>query len=138
LIPAGTGFRERQVPCAEIRKRIEAHWQLEPVSGSSVDADGESVFQLPNAVGRIGFISPVSDNFCAHCNRVRLIPDGKLRGCLMQEGEVDLREALRLNASDARISDLIREALRRKPERHLINSSDFVRSKHYTMNRLGG
>jgi cyclic pyranopterin phosphate synthase len=89
-------------------------------------------------MGRIGFISPVSDEFCAACNRLRLTSDGKLRGCLMRDGELDILAALRGGAADEDLCALLRESVRRKPEKHLINSAEFLHSSFYTMNRIGG
>jgi cyclic pyranopterin phosphate synthase len=89
-------------------------------------------------MGRVGFISPVSNEFCAACNRVRLTSDGMLRGCLMRDGELDIRGALRAGATDDDLRALLHEGVRRKPEKHLINSEDFRHSSFYTMNRIGG
>jgi cyclic pyranopterin phosphate synthase len=130
--------RAKVVPCAEIRAAIEAHEELEPVTVNANDAGPERVFRLKNSAGRMGFISPVSDDFCARCNRVRLTSDGKLRGCLMRDGEVDFRTALRTGASDEELRALLHDAMRHKPEKHLINSPDFAYTSFYTMNRLGG
>jgi cyclic pyranopterin phosphate synthase len=130
--------RAKVMPCSEIRARIEETEELEPVPVDSATAGPERVFRLKNSMGRVGFISPVSNEFCAACNRLRLTSDGKLRGCLMRDGELDILAALRAGASDGDLRDLLREAVRRKPESHLINSPDFQHSATYTMNRLGG
>lgn len=130
--------RDKVVPCAEIRQRVEAEEELEPVTERSNDAGPERVFRLKDSQGKIGFISPVSDEFCAACNRVRLTSDGKIRGCLMRDGEVDFRTAMRSGATNDDIRELLQEVMRRKPEKHLINSPDFKHSEFYTMNRLGG
>lgn len=130
--------RDRVVPSAEIRERIGAALGLEP----DVDADQapgpERRFVVQATGGKVGFITPVSDEFCAACNRMRLTADGKIRGCLMRDGEVDFRAALRAGCSDNDISRLLQLAVDRKPEKHLINSPDFEFSSFYTMNRLGG
>ncbi len=130
--------RDKVMPCSEIRARIEETDALEPVPVDSATAGPERVFRLRNSMGRVGFISPVSNEFCAACNRLRLTSDGKLRGCLMRDGELDILAALRAGASDGDLRNLLREAVRRKPENHLINSPDFKHSANYTMNRLGG
>jgi cyclic pyranopterin phosphate synthase len=67
---------------------------------------------------RIGFITPISQHFCASCNRVRLTADGTLYLCLGQEDKVELRPLLRAGVSDAGLEDAIRAAIARKPERH--------------------
>ncbi len=66
----------------------------------------------------IGFITPMSQHFCATCNRVRLTVDGTLHLCLGQEDQLELRSILRGGASDAAVTEAIRAALLRKPSRH--------------------
>ena len=58
------------------------------------------VYRFADGHGRIGFINPVSEPFCADCNRVRLTADGRLRTCLFSLNETDLRQPLRDGASD--------------------------------------
>ncbi|MBC7858139.1 MAG: GTP 3',8-cyclase MoaA, partial [Burkholderiaceae bacterium] len=72
----------------------------------------------PDGKFSLGFITPLSQHFCATCNRVRLTVDGMLHLCLGQEDRLDLRALLRAGASDADLDDAIRMALLRKPERH--------------------
>lgn len=74
-------------------------------------------WQLPNARGTIGFITSVSDHFCASCNRLRLTADGKLRLCLFSDQELDVRHVLR-EGSDDKLEALFRTALAQKPESH--------------------
>ncbi len=130
--------RAKIVPCAEIRERIEREFPLLRLDGDGMSHGPERTYLLCEGKGCIGFISPVSDEFCAACNRLRLTSDGKLRGCLMRNGELDLKAALREGASQEQLEELIVEAVRRKPEKHTINSPDFAYSDFYTMNRLGG
>lgn len=66
----------------------------------------------------VGFITPISQHFCATCNRVRLSVDGTLYMCLGQEERYEFRPLLRGGASDAEIEAAIREAIELKPERH--------------------
>ena len=74
--------------------------------------------RLPGAVGRIGFIAPMSWHFCGSCNRLRLTADGKLRSCLFSEIEVDIRGPLREGASDQELASVITAAVAAKPKRH--------------------
>ena len=67
---------------------------------------------------RIGFITPISQHFCASCNRVRLAVDGTLYLCLGQEDAVELRPLLRQGIGDEGLKDAIRAAIARKPEKH--------------------
>jgi len=70
---------------------------------------------------RIGFITPISQHFCASCNRVRLAVDGTLYLCLGQEHNYPLRPLLRAGASDAELEAALKTALASKPERHEFN-----------------
>ena len=68
--------------------------------------------------GRLGFITPLSHNFCDACNRVRLTCTGTLHTCLGQEDATDLRAVLRAGASDAQLEAAIRGAVLAKPKGH--------------------
>ncbi|RED13815.1 GTP 3',8-cyclase MoaA [Pontivivens insulae] len=68
--------------------------------------------------GRIGFITPLSHNFCESCNRVRLTCTGQLYMCLGQDDDADLRRVLRADPSDAGLHEAIRAAIARKPKGH--------------------
>lgn len=83
---------------------------------SSFSTGGPSrYFDVAETGGRIGFISPLSDHFCASCNRVRLTCTGQLFTCLGHDGGVDLRSVLR---SGGNLDAAIDEALFHKPKRH--------------------
>ncbi len=71
--------------------------------------------------GRLGFITPLTHNFCESCNRVRLTCTGRLYMCLGQDDHADLRAALRATPDDARLGAAIDAAIARKPKGH-----DFV------------
>jgi cyclic pyranopterin phosphate synthase len=90
---------------------------LTPVNAGKLDGEAR-LFRLPGARGELGFISPVSQPFCAGCNRLRLTADGKLRLCLLRDNEVNLVELLRGGASDEAICDRIRQAVHDKPWGH--------------------
>src|SRR4029079_10172827 len=68
--------------------------------------------------GRLGFITPLTHNFCESCNRVRLTCTGMLYMCLGQDDSADLRKALRSSQDDAMLDRAIDEAIRRKPKGH--------------------
>jgi cyclic pyranopterin phosphate synthase len=72
----------------------------------------------PDRRFQIGFITPISQHFCATCNRVRLAVDGALHLCLGQDDRVDFRSLLRRGASDADLEATLLDALRRRPARH--------------------
>mgnify|MGYP001095261393 CR=1 FL=1 len=104
-------------------KSAELIEQLQRVYGPLEDlgmAPSESArrYRLPGAKGKIGFISSVSDPFCATCNRMRLTSDGRLHLCLLRDDEVDLRAAIRAGASLDEVEQLIRHAVAIKPWGH--------------------
>lgn len=68
--------------------------------------------------GRLGFITPLSHNFCASCNRVRLTCTGRLYFCLGQDDHIDFREPLRAGATDSELETLLELGLQRKPQAH--------------------
>jgi cyclic pyranopterin phosphate synthase len=105
------------VPAEEIRKRLKPLGTLEPWR-TDVGNGPAKYFRLPGASGTIGFITPVTEHFCYQCNRLRLTADGKLRPCLLNEDEIDLREPLRSGASDAELKGLIEKAIAGKPQGH--------------------
>jgi cyclic pyranopterin phosphate synthase len=72
----------------------------------------------PDGRTSVGFITPMSQHFCADCNRVRLSVDGTLYLCLGQDDKVELRPLLRGGASDAELEQAIRAAIELKPEKH--------------------
>jgi len=74
-------------------------------------------YKFPGALGTIGVISPLSHHFCNECNRLRLTADGRLRTCLFSDDELDARTVLREGAEED-LHELIRRALRDKPESH--------------------
>jgi len=90
---------------------------LEPVDGGRLDGEAR-LYRLPGARGRVGFISPVTQPFCAGCNRLRLTADGVLRLCLLRDHEVNLRTLLRGGESDEALAACIRQAVHDKPWGH--------------------
>ncbi|GAC1341518.1 MAG: GTP 3',8-cyclase MoaA [Acetobacteraceae bacterium] len=75
-------------------------------------------FDVAETGTRVGFITPMTHNFCESCNRVRLTCTGTLYMCLGQDDAADLRQVLRAGASDAELELAIREAITRKPKGH--------------------
>ena len=120
----------------------EMHAYLEPVLGSleqvnGGDLDGEArIFRLPGAQGDIGFISSVSAPFCHSCSRARLTADGRLRLCLLREGEVDLLTPLRAGASMGELRQLILDGLWQKPWGHGL--ADGIIPLNREMSEIGG
>lgn len=120
---------------ADIRARLETVFQL---TDTSETTGGPSRYvRVAGSDSRIGFISPLSNNFCASCNRVRLTAEGRLLLCLGNEHSLDLRQMLRNEGLDAQsIQPAILAAMQNKPRQHEFDpeKTDIVRF----MNMTGG
>jgi cyclic pyranopterin phosphate synthase len=127
------------VSMQEVRERIET--ALGPLSQVGLDApvigNGPARYwRLPNATGTLGFISPISDHFCAGCNRLRLTADGRLLPCLLSDMEIDLRDPLRSGIDDAELKALLANAIARKPARHHLEEGEHPVKRE--MAQIGG
>lgn len=120
---------------AEIRSIIETRYPLVPVSDDRIATANRYAFA--DGAGEVGFINPVSEPFCATCDRVRLTADGQFRTCLFSRWETDLRTPLRDGSSDAEIERVIRAAAWRKELKHQINDAGFQRATR-SMSQVGG
>jgi GTP 3',8-cyclase len=120
---------------AEIRAIVEARYPLEPLPREP--SATARVFRFADGRGEIGFINPVSEPFCADCNRIRLTSDGKLRTCLFSRHETDLRGPLRDGADAGELETIVRDAVWRKELKHHVNEPGF-RPPPRTMSRIGG
>ena len=121
-------------PVNEIRKRLALLGELEPYV-NSVGNGPAKYFRFPGANGTVGFITPVSEHFCFHCNRLRLTSDGKLRPCLLSDNEIDLKQPLRHSISQAELKALIEQAVKIKPLQHHLAGQ---RSVKRPMPQVGG
>jgi cyclic pyranopterin phosphate synthase len=93
-------------------------------------------YRFPGAKGTVGFIGAMTHCFCAQCNRFRLTADGRLRPCLMEDDEVDIKGPLRNGASIEELEEIIKEAVALKRERHRIGK-DLILNKRQ-MWQIGG
>ncbi len=118
-------------------QRLDQYWSLKDLRARL--ADRFTLIDLPDRTGgparyvrlaetgqRIGFITPLTHNFCESCNRVRLTCTGELYMCLGQEDMADLRAPLRASPDDALLTQSIRAAIARKPKGH---DFDYSRQK---------
>jgi cyclic pyranopterin phosphate synthase len=108
---------EQFLPLGEVRRELQSFWTLTPLADRT---PGPSRYvKVEETSGRLGFITPLSHNFCEACNRVRLTCTGTLFMCLGQEDAADLRAPLRAHPhDDAPLIAAIREAIGRKPKGH--------------------
>jgi cyclic pyranopterin phosphate synthase len=104
---------ERYLSVQEMRERLST-FDLEPQSGPQGNGPART-FRIPDALGTVGFISPLGEHFCENCNRLRLTSDGKLRSCLVVPNEISLRDAVRAGKS---LETYFVHAISNKPQHH--------------------
>lgn len=120
----------------EIKLRIEtALGPLELVNGGKLDGEAQ-LYRFPGASGDVGFISTVTEPFCASCTRARLTADGRLRLCLLREGEVDLLTPLRAGATLDELRQIIQDGIWHKPWGHGLEEG--VIPLNRVMSEIGG
>lgn len=119
VMPLGEVEEDRfdhYLPLSVVRERLERQWTLTP---SDHRTGGPArYFDVAETSGRLGLITPLTNNFCDGCNRIRVTATGQLYACLGGEERVDLRAALRSAAPEAALADALDLAMRIKPERH--------------------
>jgi cyclic pyranopterin phosphate synthase len=129
-------FEERRfVPSARIRERIQERYALEPAEAQVPGNGPARIVRIPGAEGTVGFISPMSHNFCDTCNRIRLTADGQIKACLMRPQEKDLLGMLRAGASPDAMRQLVNASLGNKPLHHEWGADEPI---FRTMSQIGG
>lgn len=104
------------LPLSAVRELLEQRWTLTPLSDNT---GGPARYdRIDETGGRLGMITPLTNNFCAGCNRLRVTATGQLYPCLGGGERVDLRAALRSNDPEANLQAELDEAMRIKPEKH--------------------
>ena len=123
------------LPLSLVREQLEKRWTLTPsnhASGGPARYD-----QIEETGGRLGMITPLTNNFCAGCNRIRVTATGQLYPCLGGGERVDLRAALRSDQPEAKLEAALVEAMTIKPERHHFDISkrgaDPAQPRHMSM-----
>lgn len=122
IMPMGAMDKERLerfLPLTEVKEQLSHRWTF--VSDRLKTAGPARYIYVAETKTHLGFISPLTENFCADCNRVRLSCNGKLYTCLGQHDHVSLGQLIRENATDDDINRKIDEAIAAKPAGH-----DFV------------
>ena len=107
---------DHYLPLSAVRDRLEALWTLTP---SDHRTGGPARYvDVAETGGRLGFITPLTNNFCEGCNRIRVTATGQLYACLGGNERVDLRAALRSDDPQGQLAEALDLAMRIKPERH--------------------
>ena len=141
LMPLGGGETahlalSQFVPTAETRRRIEeALGPLEELPRASV-ADEARNYRFAGGRGVVGFISPVSEPYCGACNRMRLTADGKFHLCLLNDDELDVKQALRAGGGEAEVQQILLRAVGLKPTGHRLDEGVSTRAR--SMFQIGG
>jgi GTP 3',8-cyclase len=122
-MPVGeAGRKARFLPLDVVRNRLVKQFGLVPCT-LELGGGPARYWQTPDGNAQIGFITPLTQHFCATCNRVRLAVDGTLYLCLGQEERFELRPMLRAGASDTELEAAIRAAIELKPHEHEFRSA---------------
>ena len=141
LMPLGGGETahvalSQFVPTAETRRRIELELgPLEELPAASA-ADESRNYRFADGRGVVGFISPVSEPYCGSCNRMRLTADGKFHLCLLNDDELDVKQALRAGGGPAAVEEILLKAIGLKPTGHRLDEGVSPRAR--SMFQIGG
>jgi len=117
-----------------IKEQISERFTLEKSDFNDKASGPSRYLKIANSDSKVGFISPMSDNFCGSCNRVRVTAEGQLLLCLGNEHSLDLRAIVR--DDPAKLKPAIIESMQRKPERHYFDPNDITITRH--MSATGG
>ena len=119
VMPLGEVEEDRfdhYLPLVAVREKLEQRWTLSP---SDHRTGGPArYFDVSETGGRLGLITPLTNNFCDGCNRIRVTATGQLYACLGGNERVDLREALRSGDPEKALSEALDVAMKIKPARH--------------------
>ena len=126
-------------PGAEVQAAIAARYRLIPLWREGDSAPSRD-YALEGGKGKVGFINPMTQPFCGNCDRLRLTGDGKLRNCLFDRGEVDLRGPLRAGASAADLAERIRRSVAAKAASGVseVNLAAYDPGRHRSMSQIAG
>ncbi len=128
---ANLSSEDQFIPMADIISIIEKNNGLVALPAPELGSGAAKIYKIKGAMGKLGFVSAVSQPFCNSCNRLRLTSDGKLRSCLLSGGEVDLRIVLRNNPTEESLTDAFIRAANLKPPVHSGKG-------HVVMHQVGG
>ena len=135
--------REQFIRADDIRKMVAGLGEFVPYQKGRFDGPARMFrLQAPDGrVGNIGFISPISHHFCDQCNRLRLTSEGKLRSCLLNEKETDIKSLMRQGGTDEQLKGIIRDTVLDKPKGHRLQEqleSGGLMNCQGQMSRIGG
>ncbi len=127
---------DKSLSISAVREIIEHKYEL--TEGAEVKGYGPAKYvKIKGGQGSLGFISAMSEHFCGRCNRIRMTADGKLRGCLYNLNEIDLRLALYNDCSDEQLRSLFIKAILMKPDQHHMQEG-WGKENRRKMYQIGG
>lgn len=107
---------DHYLPLSEVRAKLEQRWSLAQLADNT--GGPARYVRVEETGGRLGMITPLTENFCSGCNRIRVTATGQLYPCLGGGERVDLRAALRSGEPERELERALEEAMAIKPERH--------------------
>lgn len=138
MMPIGYGKQYEPIPNDKILEQLEEKYG-KAVLSNKVYGNGPAVYyEFEGFKKGIGFISAVSHEFCENCNRIRLTSDGRLKLCLHHKDGTDLRELLRDGISEEDLTEVLRNAILRKPVSHQFYEKTIDEEETRAMVQIGG
>jgi len=128
MMPIGETADWAETRFVSVSRVLELAPELKEIGSEGV----AQLYMLPNGIGTVGLISPISSHFCPTCNRIRVASDGKLKPCLHSSDEIDLRGLL-----GKALEDTIKRAIFEKPRKHTLDDGEISHSLK-NMNQIGG
>jgi cyclic pyranopterin phosphate synthase len=130
-----TIWRNRVIPGAEVKGLLARRFALEPLTTTPLCGPARP-YRILGAAGTLGFITPMTDHFCAGCNRIRVTSRGLAKSCLLDDATVDLKPALAA-PEDVALRQALRTVVSGKPDRHHA-ADDFAGPAAFAMADIGG
>ncbi|MDD2737143.1 MAG: GTP 3',8-cyclase MoaA [Desulfuromonadaceae bacterium] len=128
-------WQSLMVPGDELISRLSEQYQLTKVTYEALDGPAVN-YQIQGAVGKIGFITPISSHFCQDCNRIRVTSSGTVKSCLFDDGKMSLKPYLE-NGDDASLQEALLKVAKMKPHRHALMSGE-ADNHLFNMSQIGG
>lgn len=138
MMPIGRGKAYTPVTMEQVYQKLAAVYGPGVPYREKLGNGPAAYYTFPDFQGHVGFISAVTHEFCAQCNRIRLTAEGYLKLCLHYNTGIDLRAPLRSGVEDSALSDLIRRAILEKPDHHSFSNAAVGTAETRNMNAIGG
>lgn len=137
LMPIGEGKRFKGVTNSEILEIIKKEKNVLSFGGKSRLNGPAKYIKIDGFKGKVGFISAMSDCFCAECNRIRITPEGFMKKCLHWKYGINLKDKIRGGICDGELREIIKKSIYEKPEKHNFKVEEKDEDKRF-MYEIGG